>query len=99
MLCVSHLASRTRYSTRFSLPPDDVAQDPQGSERFLREARAASALNHPKICALVDCSDLEAALQQETKFRQDIQAQLDAEAEDFLTATVQLQPVKNVALS
>ena len=58
------LAEDTRLDRKAAIKflPADLADDPDRRRRFLTEAKAASALNHPHVCVVYDVGETEDGL-------------------------------------
>ena len=58
------LAEDTRLERKAAIKflPTEMAKDPERRQRFLKEARAASALNHPNVCIVYDVGETDDGL-------------------------------------
>jgi serine/threonine protein kinase len=58
------LAEDTRLGRKAAIKflPAEMAADPERRQRFMHEARAASALNHPHVCVVYDVGETEDGL-------------------------------------
>ncbi len=58
------LAEDTRLGRKAAIKflPTEMANDPERRQRFLKEARAASALNHPNVCIVYDVGEADNGL-------------------------------------
>ena len=58
------LAEDTRLERKAAIKflPPEMAKDPERRQRFLKEARAASALNHPNVCIVYDVGETDDGL-------------------------------------
>ncbi len=58
------LAEDTRLERKAAIKflPSEMAKDPERRQRFLKEARAASALNHPNVCIVYDVGETDDGL-------------------------------------
>ena len=52
--------SKLRRTVALKFLRSDLIEDPEHRERFLREAQAAAALDHPNICTVYEIDEVEA---------------------------------------